>query len=404
MPKIAIKDIVIGDRARVEMGDDYEQLRDSIASRGLINPICVHKDNLELVAGFRRLSCHRDLGRKNIEVKYYENLSPLEQKLIELEENIHTELTWNEQSKLRAEIHFLNQQLHGKAVKGHESDGHSLADTAKELNISTATLSQDISLAQATETMPELRKIQSRRQALKALESIQEAAILTELAKRQAEESPENRRYHLHHGDAVEYLKEKVEEETIDLVIFDPPWGVDIDRIASSRGPKGEKTSYKDDSEQTAINLIHRILPELYRVMKPDAHMYMFIGVQAKEFYMDILTNYITLERQIEMWRTLFSDARDAAANGDGCDAGQAECGEVSRVHGDDGGGRGGGDTCAGAGVLPRCRTPSPPSSRQAGWPARAHWPAGGSPTAADRGAPGNGGRGCAVPAGSPWH
>jgi len=75
--KILINEIVIGDRSRVDMGEDMEQLQESIHKRGLINPICITKEKHELIAGFRRLTCCRNLGHTEIEVKFYEELSDL---------------------------------------------------------------------------------------------------------------------------------------------------------------------------------------------------------------------------------------------------------------------------------------------------------------------------------------
>ena len=308
MPKIPINKIIIGERAREDLGDDYEQLRDSINSRGLINRICVNKEDLSLVAGFRRLSCCKDLKWEEIEVKFYEDLSDIEKALLELEENIHKGLTWDEQAKQRTKIHNMFQEIHGKATRGHESSGWGLEDTARELNISAATLSQDIGLSGDMETFPDLTNIQSRRQALKAVTRIQEIAILSQLAKIDAEEdgSDVQTPYTIYHGDAIKIIKEKIEKETIDLVIFDPPWGIGVDEIASARGPKGEKTSYGDDSEKTAVDLASQLLPELYHVMKEDAHMYMFVGIQYKDFYIDMLTNYSVMEWQLYIWKQIF--------------------------------------------------------------------------------------------------
>jgi len=299
--KVPVDKIVIKDRARVEIGDDFEALKQSIKQRGLINPICVTKEDFELVAGFRRLKACKELGWKKIEVKLFENLSSLEKKVLELEENIHKELTWIERAKLRKEIHELYKELKGAAVKGHESDGWGLKDSAEVLGISTATLSQDISLLEASETLPEISKYKSRKQALKAYTKLQETAILSELAKRQAEgEKSAGKLYHLYCGDAVKVIKENLDDEVVDLVIFDPPWGVDIDIIASARGPSGTKASYRDDSETYAVELAFNLIPELYRVMKPDTHMYLFCGIQYVSFYKALLEDFAKVVKDVE--------------------------------------------------------------------------------------------------------
>ena len=310
---VSIDKIIVKARARVDMGEDFPQLVESIRLRGQMNPLLLHKKDFQLLAGFRRLTALQQLGHTEAKVRFYEDLTPVDKKIIEVEENIHKTLTWDERAKLYAEIHALQQDEHGKRVKGHKSGGWGLADSAEMLGLSEGNLSKDLTLADALEVLPELGKLSSRRQALKMVDRIQEAAILSEIARRDEEDvttvGSVSKPYTMHRGDAVKYLKEMVEDETIDLVIFDPPWGVHIHEIASSRGPKGEKTSYKDDSEDTAVNLALNLLPEIHRVMKEDAHMYMFIGVQYRDYYLDILTNFDTLLKRIDLWKTLFPEA-----------------------------------------------------------------------------------------------
>jgi DNA modification methylase/ParB-like chromosome segregation protein Spo0J len=305
MPFMKISNIIVTNRARKELGDDYEDLKESIKKRGLLHPICVSKADSELVAGFRRLQSHIDLGLEKIEVRYREDLSPLEKKLLELEENIHKALTWDEQAVLRAQIHILQQEIHGKAVKGHKSDGYSLEDTARDLSLTKVTLSQDLRLANALQELPELRKITSRRQALKAIDRIEEVALLTALANIDAESQSTDKKqpYITICGDALVEIPRRIDDEVVDLVIFDPPWGIDAHIIASSRGPRGEKTSYADDTATTATDLSFKLLPELHRVMKPDAHMYMFIGAQYRELYYDFLTNYADFSFRIQVMK-----------------------------------------------------------------------------------------------------
>lgn len=308
MPMLKISDIIITKRARKELGDDFEQLKESIELRGLLHPIIVSKNDCELVAGFRRLQCHIQLGLEEIEIRYREDLTPLEKKLLELEENIHKVLTWDEQAELRAEIHALQQEIHGKATRGHESTGWKLENSAQEFNVSPATMSQDLRLTRALQEVPELRKIGSRRQALKAIDRLEELALLTEIAKLDSEEGTsglsKGQPYILIHGDATKEIKTCLDDEVVDLVIFDPPWGINAHVIASSRGPSGQKISYADDSTATAVSTAFDLLPEIYRVMKPDAHMYMFIGMQFKEIYHDFLTNFTEMSMRLNIWKT----------------------------------------------------------------------------------------------------
>ncbi len=290
--EIPVDDIIITERARVDLGD-IDALQKSIKDRGLISPIVVEEKTMELVDGFRRLTCVKNLGLKTIEARYYAELSLIEKKILELEANLHKPYTWDELSKLRAEIHALKQKQRGAAVKGHESEGQSLEDTAEELGISAATLSQDITLAKAMEILPRLGEFNSKKQALKRLKGLEEMAILRELARREAEDEKSTGDKALPYlaieGDAVENIK-TIEDETVDLIFFDPPWGIDADVNATSRGPRGDKTFY-DDSLDKSIKLSFQLIPELYRVLKPNCYMYMFVGAQYASFWAWYLTN-----------------------------------------------------------------------------------------------------------------
>ena len=311
--KKPIDEIKVGERARVELGN-IEELKTSIERRGLFHPIIID-DNSMLVAGYRRLTCCRDLGFKEIDVRLKKDLSEIEKLEIEMEENLHKELTWDEKATLRARIHKVKQEIHGKSIPGHKSDGWSLEDTADDLDVSIGTLSQDIMLADALTKLPSLKSFVSKRQALKALTKVKETAILTELARRDAEKVGDSDvPYIMHNGESLTFLKDKVEDETIDLVIFDPPWGIDIDVIGTARGLGGEKTSYDDDSLANAKNFMEKILPEIYRVMKQNTHFYMFIGVQHMHYWADYLSNIkLVMEQGKEPHYEAFEENRDWA-------------------------------------------------------------------------------------------
>jgi len=290
--EIPIEEIIIGDRAREDLGD-LEHLQKSIKERGLIHSITVMKKTKELVDGYRRLMCHKNLGLPKIEARFYEDLSESEKKVVELEANLSKPLEWDEQSKLRAEIHALWQKERGKAIRGYKGRGQSLEESAEALGVSIGTLSQDIALTEAMKMVPKIAQFSSKKQALKSLGKIKEMAILTELARRDREDASligKNLPYSIAQGDALKLMPKMVGPETIDLVIFDPGWGIDSDIVATSRGPRGEKVFY-DDSMETAFTFMLKILPMLYQVMKADSHMYFFIGIEYASYWKGYLTN-----------------------------------------------------------------------------------------------------------------
>lgn len=82
---IAIKDIKIKKRVRKDLGD-LENLKDSLRTYGLLNPITLNS-RYELIAGERRLTAATQLGWTNIQANIIDNLTEIEQLEMEIEEN-----------------------------------------------------------------------------------------------------------------------------------------------------------------------------------------------------------------------------------------------------------------------------------------------------------------------------
>jgi ParB family chromosome partitioning protein len=82
---IAIKDIKIKKRVRKDLGD-LENLKDSLRTYGLLNPITLNS-RYELIAGERRLTAAMQLGWTNIQANIIDNLTEVEQLEMEIEEN-----------------------------------------------------------------------------------------------------------------------------------------------------------------------------------------------------------------------------------------------------------------------------------------------------------------------------
>lgn len=77
--------IKVRDRIRRDLGD-LDDLKASLAARGLINPVGVTADG-DLVTGERRLTAARALGWESIDVRVYRDVSDLELLDVEVEEN-----------------------------------------------------------------------------------------------------------------------------------------------------------------------------------------------------------------------------------------------------------------------------------------------------------------------------
>ncbi len=100
---LSITEVVIGTRLREDMGD-IAGLAKSIDEFGLLHPIVIDADN-NLIAGERRLRAMESLGWKEVEVRRFEEMTPDERRVLELEENLRRkDLTAYERSRNLADM------------------------------------------------------------------------------------------------------------------------------------------------------------------------------------------------------------------------------------------------------------------------------------------------------------
>jgi ParB/RepB/Spo0J family partition protein len=131
---LPVADILINreDRQRREL-KGIEELAQSIADNGLINPIVVTRENV-LVAGERRLTAHQKLGFETIAIQYMDDLDETALHTIELEENIRrVDLDWPDRVRAVARYHELKETT---------KEGWTQEDTAKALNLSSTHVSR----------------------------------------------------------------------------------------------------------------------------------------------------------------------------------------------------------------------------------------------------------------------
>jgi ParB/RepB/Spo0J family partition protein len=121
MTSIALKDIWIdrGSRQRKEIIVD--DLLESIPLRGVLVPIIVTSEQgpagqpYKLLAGERRFTASRKLNLPDIPARLLADLDPIEQKLVELEENLRRkDLGWQDQCLAIANIHDILSQKGGE--------------------------------------------------------------------------------------------------------------------------------------------------------------------------------------------------------------------------------------------------------------------------------------------------
>lgn len=99
---LRVDDINVGARLRQDLGD-IAGLAKSIDEYGLLHPLVIDADN-NLIAGGRRLEAMKSLGWTKVEVRQFEEMTPDERRVLELEENLRRkDLTPAERSQKMAE-------------------------------------------------------------------------------------------------------------------------------------------------------------------------------------------------------------------------------------------------------------------------------------------------------------
>lgn len=289
---IAIDQIDVGEeRARKDFGD-LNALALSINQFGLIQPIVVEPKpdgRFTLIAGERRFRAHQILKRAEIEANLREELDDLARIQLELEENLHRkDFTWQEEVAIKAKIHKLQLIINGEKGGGRSSGRWTVQDTAAMINESKTVVAGDIELAKGIEIYPELAKEKNKTSALKALKKLEEERMRKVVAERmRARGMPTEARGKILHGDCTIKLKE-LPTASVDLVVTDPPYGIDFDNIVED---EGNHLNFADD-KGGSFDTIELMLGELQRVMKQDSGIFMFCSVTFTEPLKEMLKKY----------------------------------------------------------------------------------------------------------------
>lgn len=291
MKVVPFSQITLGERFREDLGN-IEELAASIKEKGLIQPMSVNADFL-LLAGGRRYHACKALGLEKVPVMVREGNDEIDAREVELVENIHRkEMGWQERAKLTARLHYLYKE---------RDPNWQGKKTAQLIDQSEMNVSRALKLAAGMEVFPALGDCKTADEAFKVIKQAEEEAIVAELAKRQKsllEKVPEmpldahgkptvagvdhlvkntikagERDYHI--GDVFQGLKLQ-KKETFSFIECDPPYGVDLDVLTQREdmtGTSGRDADYNEIKEDDYPSFLHKLIPELYRVAKPNSWM-----------------------------------------------------------------------------------------------------------------------------------
>ena len=288
---VLIRDINWEGRSRTDYGD-ISILAKSISDFGLIHPIVLDDKNV-LIVGGRRLSAMIYLEWTHAKCLYITELSPIQKKEMELEENIQRlNLNYVDEANLKKNIDDLKKSIHKDWIT---------ADTAELYNESVCSTQRDIELAKAFILHPELTTQKNKTIALSKLSKIKAAALRAITASYISDEIDGSQ---LIHGDAtIEMLK--IPDNSVDLILFDPPFGVGLTSKADCWIDKWP-TIYGnvDDTEENIFPMVDKVLGECARVLKDGAHIYVFFAFNHQIYPLlgDIMAKYFKFQSQPLLW------------------------------------------------------------------------------------------------------
>lgn len=252
----------------------HAELSTSISKHGLLQPIVVKNNNV-LVAGERRFRAIKAFYDMGLPIKFKNETLPqgmipvldqgdideLTAKEMELAENLYRrDLTWQEHSRAVAELHELRS-----AQKAATGQVQSFTDTAREVYQDDDAVGGKIT--QVVEAVhlarhlddPDVIKAKSQKEAVKIvkkkLDEQRRADQALEFSKKES-------KHRLFNDDCVNFLMQYAGPK-FDILLTDPPYGVDMDSCTSWDGTKHEY----DDSADNLRGLLENIFNKLPLVM-----------------------------------------------------------------------------------------------------------------------------------------
>lgn len=108
------------------------------------------------------------------------------------------------------------------------------------------------------------------------MKSLQSRMLEAELAKRMKTKGVFDLP-NVTNGNCLEVMGQ-MEPDSIDLILTDPPYGIDIDNSQIFGREQGKQTGFEDGDFET-FDLLDKAIAQMYRILKPDCHMYIFCAI-----------------------------------------------------------------------------------------------------------------------------
>ena len=298
---VEIKNIIVRtDRGRQQF-THIGALSESIQKFGLIHPIVVaptdDPEKFELVVGERRYRGAIMAGLSEIPVTLREGAPASLLAEIELEENIcRVDISFEEEGTLLDKIHTLKKKQ--DYTWSHEK-------TAEMTNRSVGDVFNKIKLAKKFKERPDMKKACKNLPYTAAVKKVAQIEA-AEKVQRMSDQGLIILTTDLQHGDCNELIR-KLDNESIDLIVTDPPYGLEkLEALRTTGSDKMSGHQLMSDTHNMTISdvldILHMLAPQLGRVMKPGAHFYMFCAFQYIGDFIKALSPHLEFQPPILIW------------------------------------------------------------------------------------------------------
>jgi len=332
---LPLSSIVIGDRQRTDLGN-LADLIESMRSYGLIQPVVINQDRL-LIAGGRRIAAAQELGWTDIDVVYKETLSQEQLMEMELEENLRRkDMNWRERCLSVARIHRMK-----KSSAALDGEKWGQMQTGEMLGVTAASINYTLKVAEELEKQPQgvIAQCEGLTEAYKKLLFWDEQQALRELARRTTPEAiisstktgdgivsiaPSKESFvvplsnMLHFSDCLEFIQTILPPESIDHIVTDPPYGVDVEMMDQQNihgGILNIDTIRATHQVEENVALFYKMLPLFYKVLKPNSFLCLWCDIMQWQLLYDLCIECgFKVQRWPVVWDKTHACINNAAA------------------------------------------------------------------------------------------
>src|SRR5258706_3072401 len=304
MKIVLLSTIEVRERQRTSIPQPYlNELKESILNTGLLNPPVCWLDEAKmkyiLVAGECRLKAISQLANEKKTFRHSDQeiipggipITPLGDYLdaagrfeAELDENVRRhDLEWPDKMRAYAALHEMRKQ---------QNPTQTLEDTGKELIGKTGVggrsiircdgdIISDAMIISKHLGNEKIAKARNPSEAIQLIRKMEEEKILSIIARREIAALPSKPDIEIRHDDLLTLLP-KLDPGTFDLIIADPPYGIEASG-AGFRSRSVHHHNYRDDVE-SARAIAMSILEYGFRIAKIRATIFIFCDIDLFPF------------------------------------------------------------------------------------------------------------------------